>query len=83
MGRGYKREDGRYQGKPDQIRKRALRNKARRILEKAGLVRKGDRKDVDHRVPLDKGGSTRRSNLRVVSRGTNRSFKRTSSANMK
>lgn len=51
-------------------------NKARRIMEKAGKVRKGDGKDVDHRVPLSKGGGTGRSNLRVVPRGQNRSFKR-------
>lgn len=49
---------------------------------KAGLVRKGDGKDVDHRRPLDKGGSNARINLRVMSRHANRSFKRTRKADM-
>lgn len=52
----------------------AKRKAARRKLEKAGLVKKGDGKDVDHknRNPKD----NRRSNLRAVSKKTNRSFSR-------
>jgi hypothetical protein len=34
-------------------------------MEKAGLVHKGDGKDVDHKTPLSKGGATTRSNLSV------------------
>lgn len=49
---------------------------------KAGLVRKGDGKDVDHKRPIDKGGRNGRANLRVLSRSANRSFKRTRSADM-
>lgn len=45
-------------------------------MEKAGKVRKGDGKDVDHKTPLSKGGTTTKSNLRVVSRSNNRSFRR-------
>jgi hypothetical protein len=45
-------------------------------MEKAGKVRKGDGKDVDHKTPLSKGGKTTRSNLRVTSRSENRSFRR-------
>lgn len=51
-------------------------NKARRMMEKAGKVRKGDGKDVDHKTPLSKGGKTTQSNLRVVDRSSNRSFRR-------
>ncbi len=32
----------------------------------------GDKREVDHKKPLSKGGSNRKSNLRVVSRSTNR-----------
>lgn len=84
MARNYKKEYENYQGKPEQIKKRSLRNQARRALVKAGLVRKGDGKDVDHKTPLAKGGAPlRRNNLRVQSQRANRSFARTRSARMK
>lgn len=51
---------------------RAARNKNRREFEREGRVSKGDGKEIDHKVPLSKGGSNDRSNLRVVSRTTNR-----------
>jgi hypothetical protein len=47
------------------------------------LVHKGDGKDVDHKKPLSKGGTTVRSNLRVKDDNTNRSYKRTSKGAMK
>jgi hypothetical protein len=62
-----KRHTREYNGRPDQIARRSAQNKARRQLEKEGLVRKGDGKHVDHKRPLDKGGTNARSNLRVVS----------------
>ena len=34
------------------------RKVARRAAEKSGAVKKGDGKDVDHKKPLSKGGST-------------------------
>lgn len=64
-------------------KQRAARNKARSIMESAGRVTKGDGKDVDHKNPLSKGGSTRKSNLRVVSSSTNRSYKRKKNGSMK
>jgi len=80
--RNYRLEYARYQGRPEQKKRRALRNKARRILMEAGLVRKGDGKDVDHKKPLVKGGSGGQSNLRVRSRRRNRSFRRDQHAGM-
>lgn len=71
--RNYRSEYDNYQGQPEQIKKRAERVKARRIMEKEGAVTKGDGKDVDHKVPLRKGGSTTKSNLRVRSVKANRS----------
>ena len=76
MARDYKREYETYQGKPEQIKNRAKRNAARAKLAKAGKVHKGDGKDVDHVVPLSKGGGNLGGNLRVKSKSDNRSFKR-------
>jgi hypothetical protein len=74
--RDYKKEVARYTSKPEVVKKRVEQNKARRMMEKAGKVKKGDGKDVDHKTPLSKGGRTTPGNLRVVSRSTNRSFSR-------
>lgn len=76
MARDYKAEYKNYQGKPEQIKNRAKRNAARHQLEAQGRVHKGDGKDVDHKKPLIKGGSTAASNLRVQSVHANRSYRR-------
>ena len=68
MARDYKKEYAQYHGKPENIRDRANRNAARRIL---GL-KKGDPREVDHKKPLSKGGSNGKENLRAISRGQNR-----------
>jgi 5-methylcytosine-specific restriction endonuclease McrA len=81
--RDYKKEVARYTSKPEVIKKRTEQNKARRTMEKAGLVHKGDGKDVDHKVPLSKGGTSSRSNLRVTDRTSNRSFSRNSDGSLK
>jgi hypothetical protein len=83
MARNYRSEYEAYQGKPEQIKNRAARNAARAAMEKKGLVRKGDNKDVDHRTPIVKGGGNGAGNLRVVPASQNRSFARTKSAGMK
>ena len=72
MKRDYKKEYAEYHGKPAEIKKRAERVKARRMLEKTGAVHKGDGKDVDHKKPLRAGGTTTKSNLRVRSVKSNR-----------
>lgn len=66
--RDYKKEYQNYHSKPEQRKNRSLRNQARR---KMGL-KVGDPREVDHKKPLSKGGSNSKSNLRVVSRKTNR-----------
>lgn len=71
--RNYKREYKLFHGKPSQIKKRAERVKARRKMEKKGLVHKGDGKDVDHKRPLRNGGTSSKQNLRVRDRSENRS----------
>ena len=50
--RNYKKENANYKSRPEQVKKRTSRNKARRMAMKAGLVRKGDGKDVDHKLSL-------------------------------
>lgn len=61
-----------YDGSEKVKKKRAARNTARRRAEKAGLVRKGDGKDIDHKKPLRSGGTNAKENLRVRSRKANR-----------
>lgn len=70
--RNYRKEYDEYQGTPEQKKRRAQRNKARRMMEKDGKVRKGDGKEVDHIKMMEEGGKTTKGNLRVVSRSTNR-----------
>lgn len=83
MGRDYRKEYDNYQGKPEQIKNRAKRNKARREAMKAGKVHKGDGQDVAHKKALIKGGANTKANTTVQSKHKNRSFKRTSTAGMK
>jgi hypothetical protein len=76
--RNYKNEYTKYQGSPAQKKKRASRNAARNTLKKAGIVKKGDGKDVNHRNgnPMD----NRAKNLQVTTKRANRSFPRNSKA---
>jgi hypothetical protein len=81
--RDYKKER-KYDSKPEVKARRAARNRARYKLMKEGKVSKGDGKDVDHKKPLSKGGSTsKRNNLRTKPASKNRSYPRTKSARMK
>jgi hypothetical protein len=57
--------------------KRVAQNRARRRAMAKGTVKKGDGKDVDHKVMLAKGGSAKDSNTRVVSQKTNRGWRKT------
>ncbi len=59
------------QVKRGETKKRAKRNAARRKLMKAGVVKKGDGKDVNHKRGVGAGNS--RSNLSVQSKSKNRS----------
>jgi len=81
--RPYKKEYEQYDGTPAVKKKRAARNKARRMMEREGLVHKGDGKDVDHKRPLSKGGASTRSNIRVKSATANRSYKRNADGSVK
>ncbi len=66
--RDYSRElEWEHKKKPKRVKQRAARNKARQTL---GLT-VGDGKHADHKKELVSGGSSKRSNLRVVSAATN------------
>ena len=71
-GRDYKK-DYEYQGTTEQKKRRAQRNKDRRKLERAGRVRKGDGKDIDHKDGNPYNHSAK--NVRVISKSKNRSKK--------
>ena len=83
MARNYKQEYENYQGTDEQKKNRAKRNAARREKMKNGAVHKGDGKDIDHAIPLSKGGSNSTGNLRVKSASANRSFARTKNGAIK
>ena len=65
-----------YNKLPEVQARRVLQNKARRHAIKAGKAKKGDGKDVDHKVMLSKGGSGKDSNTRVRSRKSNRGWRK-------
>ena len=70
MSRDYKKEYANYQGKPEQIKRRSSRNKARRLVikKKGAAAVKG--KDVDHKDRNPHNNSS--SNLRIQSKTANR-----------
>lgn len=78
MARDYEKEYKNYHSRPEQIKKRASRNAARRAAVKSGKVKKGDNLDVHHKNgnPLDNS----KSNLRAIHKSKNRSFARTKTA---
>lgn len=61
-----------YNSQPEQKKRRAERNAARRKMESAGKVRKGDGKDVDHRNHRTSDMSAK--NLSVMSKSKNRAM---------
>ena len=81
MARDLRSEYLNYHASPEQKRKRASRNAARREMERKGRVTKGDGKDVDHKNgnPADNSPS----NLRIKAKSSNRSFPRDAKARKK
>jgi len=74
--RDYKKEYVQYDSKRKRVKARVNRNKARRIMKKAGLAKVGDGKDVHHKDGNTK--NNKRSNLAMQKATKNRSYKRTS-----
>lgn len=69
--RDYKKEYEDYGGKPEQIKRRSQRNKARRNAIADGKVRKGDGLEVDH-VNAPRTGSLEKVPTRVIGKIANR-----------
>ena len=71
--RNYRKEYDDYHARPDQKKKRANRNAARRKLASQGRVRKGDGMDVHHKDgnPLNNSPG----NLQALRAKVNRSLK--------
>lgn len=61
-----------FNSTPEQKKRRAERNKARRKLEREGKVRKGDGKDIDHKNHNTKDMSSK--NLAIMDKGKNRAM---------
>ena len=78
MSRDYKQEYARYQGTPEQKKRRAMRNKAGRAALRSGRVSKGSEFDIHHRDGNPMNNSPE--NLFVSHRSQNRSFKRDKNA---
>lgn len=69
--RDYAKEYREYHAKPEQKKRRADRNRARRKAQREGRVHKGDGKELDH-VGFHRKGRLRSVPTRVVSRHANR-----------
>lgn len=81
--RDYGREYSLYHSRPEQIKNRTERTTARRQANAAGITKKGDGTNIDHKTPLSKGGTNAKSNLRVTSESANKSFARNKDGSMK
>jgi hypothetical protein len=75
------RAQKKYNAKPEQKKRRAQRNAARRKMIAAGRARKGDGKDVAHRD--NNTSNNKMKNLAIQSKKKNRSLKRDKNAKRK
>jgi len=73
MARDYKREYETYHSKPEQKKRRASRNKARRQAIREGRIKKGSKIDIHQKDKNPKNNGKK--NLKVISRSKNRSKK--------
>lgn len=72
--------DTAYENRPEQVKKRELRNAARAKLEREGKVHKGDGLDVDHKHMLKNSSHPTKSfnqedNLRAITVKKNRGWR--------
>ena len=71
----YQRKNyDKYYGTTKAKKDRATRNTARNRAKAKWLVKKWDWKEIDHKKPLSKWWTNNPSNLRVVTRKTNRKW---------
>lgn len=81
MPRDFKKENRNFNSKPEEKKRRAKRNAARRKMIKSGRAHKGDGKDVSHNDNNPNNNSS--SNLSLKSKSSNRSFPRNKRAGRK
>jgi len=81
MARNYRAEYDNYQGSTKQKKRRAARNRVRRRMIRSGKAKKGDGKDVHHIDGNPLNDSPK--NIRMESKKSNRSFRRTKTARKK
>lgn len=74
--RDYREEYVRFHGKPEEIKKRAMRNAARATVKKSAGADAVDGKDVHHKKALRHGGGNGKSNLGITSVNRNRGWER-------
>ncbi len=72
--RNYKKEYASYHSSPKQRKNRSMRNKARRKVIKSRGKAAVRGKDIDHKKGVGRGNKL--SNLRILSKHKNRSYKR-------
>ena len=65
-----------YNARPENVKRREENNAARREAMKAGLVHKGDGKDIAHKVALDNGGGNTKGNTKVQDASENRGWRK-------
>lgn len=65
-----------YNARPEETAKRVKNNAARRDAIASGKAQVGDKKDVDHKKPLDAGGGNDKGNLRVIPASDNRGWRK-------
>lgn len=68
--RNYAKEN-KWEDTPEQVKRRVERNRDRRAAIKAGRVKKGDGKEIDH-INAPRKGSLAGSKTQVLSRAANR-----------
>lgn len=71
---GRQKAQAKYNSKPEQVKNRTSRNRARREMIKAGKAHKGDGKDVGHKNSNPRDND--KSNLTMETKAHNRSFAR-------
>lgn len=65
-----------YNDRPEMRERNRLQKQAWRDAVKAGRIKPGDGKAVDHVVALDDGGGNKKQNLRVVSASKNAGWRK-------
>lgn len=65
-----------YNKRPEETQKGVERRRERRQLISEGVVKIGDGKDVSHKVAMENGGKTVKSNLKIQDASKNRDWRK-------